>query len=563
MRKKGILEGRKSRGSTRTLKKLCSLLIAALLTEGMPSGTIVSTYAAQHDRMETVVEVYTGKDGDLAAKGFIYTGQAAEPKEDGGEPTGEDNDQSPEDVTPTPAKKPKKTPTPMPEDTELDEEKDKPSQENNEKDNSSKDDNDADEEREPSQEDNDNSDNNDSDETDNDNNSDKTDDDSSGNDSDRDDNNDRTDDKDNNSDKTDDDREDNIDNDNDNSDNGSEDNNDNEKNDPENTDTPAPTKRPRKTPTPTPDGELGEEGDESGGDEIPAEPQTPTPTPTPTPTKAPAKVWPVNVPTQSDDARYQYLLGIDSRVITIDAPPAGYRSAAEAAKNMKTITVPVWKMTASGGRYASSMQLTINKKLARNVQEIFKEIYALELKFPIKVLKGFMYRKVGGVALSKSRIMSIHSFGAAIDINPGDYDNDYYLGKGNDLRDKSNPYCIPDEVIAIFEKHGWFWGGNFEICADTMHFQYFELGMLTYQDNWPFRHLKVKSGYMAGADVRNLQQRLRELGFSVSVDGVYGNKTADAIKRYQKSRGLEATGEMDYKTWETIINETHYMSYAF
>ncbi len=360
--------------------------------------------------------------------------------------------------------------------------------------------------------------------------------------------------------------------------------------------TPTPTKKPGKTPTPTPDEEKPEDGENPDGednedkepsdedgeqddkeqedegenpdgegepsdgeDEEEPDDASPTPMPTKKPSKDPA--W--AVPTQSDDARYQYLLGIDSKVITIDNPPAGYRNATEAAKNMKTITIPIWKMSSSGGRYTSSAKLTIHKKLARNVQEIFKEIYALDIKFPIKVVKGFMYRKVGGVALSKSRIMSIHSFGAAIDINPGDYDNDYFLGKGNDLRDKSNPYCIPDEVIAIFEKYGWFWGGNFEICADTMHFQYFELGMLTYQGNSPFRNLKVKSAYMTGSDVRNLQQRLRELGFYVSVDGVYGNKTADAIKKYQKSRGLEATGEMDYKTWETIINETHYMSYVF
>ncbi len=541
MKKKGISEGGKSRGGARTLRKLCGLLITALLAGGMPSETIVSTYAAQHEGTENVRETYAGKSGDLITKEFIYTGfvQAAQdndskdkndnekdntedatptptkkPKktptpmpedaesEDGGELTGEDNEDSDQDATPTPTKRPRKTPTPMPEDDESEDGGELTGEDNKEE--SSEDENDK---------------NNDEDD--------------------------------------DDDSEDENDND------------DNENNDEEEV-TPTPTKKPKKTPTPTPDAELGEGGEDStppseNEGETPENNEEPsqTPTPTPTPTKAPAKVWPVNVPTESDDARYQYLLGIDSRVITIDNPPVGYRNAAEAAKNMKVITVPVWKMSASGGRYASSMQLTINKKLARNVQEIFKEIYTLEIKFPIKVLNGFMYRKVGGVALSKSRIMSIHSFGAAIDINPGDYDNDYYLGKGNDLRDKSNPYCIPDEVIAIFEKYGWFWGGNFEICADTMHFQYFELGMLTYQDNWPFRHLKVKSGYMTGADVRNLQQRLRELGFSVSVDGVYGNKTSDAITRYQRSRGLEPTGEMDYKTWETIINETHYMSYAF
>lgn len=322
---------------------------------------------------------------------------------------------------------------------------------------------------------------------------------------------------------------------------------------------PTPTKKPKKTPTPTP------ESDEATPTPTKKPKKTPTPTPevteepSPTPTKKPNTA----VPTGSNDERYQYLLGIDAKELTIDDPPAGYENEAEAAKHMKTITVPVWKMTASGKKYSSSAELTVNKKLAKNVQAIFKEIYALNIKFPIKVVKGYMYRKVGGVGLSKSRLMSIHSFGAAIDINPGDYDNDYFLGKGNDLRDKSNPYCIPDEVIEIFEKYGWFWGGNFEICADTMHFQYFELGMLTYQGNSPFRTLKVKSGYMKGVDVRNLQQRLCELGFTVSIDGVYGNKTSSAVKKYQKSRGLEATGEVNYKTWETIINETHYMAYAF
>ncbi len=586
MKKKSRSEGGKSGGGARTLRKLCGLLIAVLLAEGMPSKTVVSTYAAQHEETENAQEMYAGKSGDFIAKGFIYTGlvQAAQdsdnkdkndnekndtedatptptkrpkktptpvPEDAESEDDGEDNEDSDKDATPTPIKRPKKTPTPVPEDAESEDDgednedsdkdatptptkrpkktptpvpEDAESEDDGEltgEDNESKEDGELtgedNEDEESSEDENNESDDNDK-----------------------------------------------------NSGDGSEDKNNNDDNEKDDTGeiTPMPTKKPKKTPTPTPDGELGEGGEDStlpseNEGETPEDSEEPSQPPTPTPTKAPAKVWPVNVPTESDDARYQYLLGIDSRVITIDNPPVGYRNATEAAKNMRTITVPVWKMTASGGRYASSMQLTINKKLARNVQEIFKEIYALELKFPIKVLNGFMYRKVGGVALSKSRIMSIHSFGAAIDINPGDYDNDYYLGKGNDLRDKSNPYCIPDEVIAIFEKYGWFWGGNFEICADTMHFQYFELGMLTYQDNWPFRHLKVKNGYMTGADVRNLQQRLRELGFFVSVDGVYGNKTADAITRYQRSRGLEPTGEMDYKTWETIINETHYMSYAF
>ncbi len=563
MKKKDMMEEERETGRGRTIRKLCGLLITSLLVGGMPSGMTVSTYAAQNMDLtqnnmkssfagwdngienfaksgsvedSTSREGEDGNDGEDGDKSEMEGNGSGQVSSDGEEDS-EDGNQDGEDVTPTPTKKPKKTPTPTPKGEKPDTDKEESSS-----DEDGKDDEDSNQDGEdviptptkkpgknptptPDEEKPEDGENSDDEDM-----------------------------------------------------------------------TPTPTKKPGKTPTPTPDEEKPEDGENPDGednedkepsdedgeqddkeqedegenpdgegepsdgeDEEEPDDASPTPVPTKKPSKDPA--W--AVPTQSDDARYQYLLGIDSKVITIDNPPAGYRNATEAAKNMKTITIPIWKMSSSGGRYTSSAKLTIHKKLARNVQEIFKEIYALDIKFPIKVVKGFMYRKVGGVALSKSRIMSIHSFGAAIDINPGDYDNDYFLGKGNDLRDKSNPYCIPDEVIAIFEKYGWFWGGNFEICADTMHFQYFELGMLTYQGNSPFRNLKVKSAYMTGSDVRNLQQRLRELGFYVSVDGVYGNKTADAIKKYQKSRGLEATGEMDYKTWETIINETHYMSYVF
>ncbi len=595
MKKKDMMEEERETGRGRTIRKLCGLLITSLLVGGMPSGMTVSTYAAQNMDLtqnnmkssfagwdngienfaksgsvedSTSREGEDGNDGEDGDKSEMEGNGSGQVSSDGEEDS-EDGNQDGEDVTPTPTKKPKKTPTPTPKGEKPDTDKEESSS-----DEDGKDDEDSNQDGEdvtptptkkpgktptptpkgekPEGEEN-----------------------SEGDDAaptptkkpgktptptpDEE------------------------------KPEGGENSDDEDM-------TPTPTKKPGKTPTPTPDEEKPEDGENPDGednedkepsdedgeqddkeqedegenpdgegepsdgeDEEEPDDASPTPVPTKKPSKDPA--W--AVPTQSDDARYQYLLGIDSKVITIDNPPAGYRNATEAAKNMKTITIPIWKMSSSGGRYTSSAKLTIHKKLASNVQEIFKEIYALDIKFPIKVVKGFMYRKVGGVALSKSRIMSIHSFGAAIDINPGDYDNDYFLGKGNDLRDKSNPYCIPDEVIAIFEKYGWFWGGNFEICADTMHFQYFELGMLTYQGNSPFRNLKVKSAYMTGSDVRNLQQRLRELGFYVSVDGVYGNKTADAIKKYQKSRGLEATGEMDYKTWETIINETHYMSYVF
>lgn len=304
--------------------------------------------------------------------------------------------------------------------------------------------------------------------------------------------------------------------------------------------TPTPTKKPEPTQKPTP---------------------TPKPTATPTPTPIAYKA---KIPTESNNARYQFLMNTDYKAYTIYDAPAGYRSAIEAAKNMMVITVPVWKINSAGKKYSTTMKLTIHKKLADGVSNIFKEIYALPMKFPVKTLLGYSYRKVGGVGLSNSTLLSIHSFGAAIDINPGDYDNDYFLGKGNDLRDKSNPYYIPDEVIEIFASYGWFWGGEFEICADTMHFQYLGLEFLSYQGKSPFRELKYKSGsLMSGTDVKNLQQRLNRLGYKVTVDGKYAKNTETAIKKFQKNNKLKETGVVDYTTWEKLINLTHYMGYVF
>ena len=271
------------------------------------------------------------------------------------------------------------------------------------------------------------------------------------------------------------------------------------------------------------------------------------------------------LPTESNDARYQYIFGTDAKIYTMSDRPSGFKNSSEAGSNMISFDVPVWKMSSDGTKYASTYNITVNKKAAANVYMIFKEIYALDIKFPIKVLKGYGYRKVGGVGLSNSTLMSMHSFGIAIDINPGDYDNDYFLGKGNDLRDKSNPYCIPDEVIEVFAKYGWYWGGDFEICSDTMHFQYLGLEFLTYQGNAPFRTLKITNGknYMKGSDVKNLQKRLNEVGIKVSEDGIYGKLTAAAVKKFQKLYGLEVTGVVDYSTWEMLVNMTHYMSYVF
>ena len=73
-------------------------------------------------------------------------------------------------------------------------------------------------------------------------------------------------------------------------------------------------------------------------------------------------------------------------------------------------------------------------------------------------------------------IVKVHSYGIAIDININintTYSN-YWLW--------SNPNCsetdkiqytnrIPIEIVKVFEKHGFIWGGKW-YHYDTMHFEY-------------------------------------------------------------------------------------------
>ncbi len=170
--------------------------------------------------------------------------------------------------------------------------------------------------------------------------------------------------------------------------------------------------------------------------------------------------------------KYEYLFHAGTMYYTRQDPPLGYRSYAEAAKHMVPIKVPVW-VKSGGSRRASTRTLLVNRKLAENIKAIFVEIYALDMQFPIMYLRCFSYRTIRGPGLYNSNLLSHHSFGAAIDINKS-Y-NLFY--RSVDRRNPKNPYTIPAVVIAIFEKYGWAWGGDFEEGLDTMHFQYLGLDL--------------------------------------------------------------------------------------
>lgn len=174
---------------------------------------------------------------------------------------------------------------------------------------------------------------------------------------------------------------------------------------------------------------------------------------------------------EKEEDRYVYIFGSPIKFYKISNPPAAYKNYKTAATHMVTIEVPVWR--SSGERkVAGAAKLTVNIKLAANVEAIFKEIFELPEQFPIAMVVGFSYRKMVIPWVANNPYLSHHSFGVAIDINKAH--NLFY--KYADHRPNSK-FKITPEVIEVFKKYGWSWGGEFKEGLDTMHFAYLGLSL--------------------------------------------------------------------------------------
>ncbi|WP_347491182.1 L,D-transpeptidase family protein [Desulfoscipio sp. XC116] len=67
------------------------------------------------------------------------------------------------------------------------------------------------------------------------------------------------------------------------------------------------------------------------------------------------------------------------------------------------------------------------------------------------------------------------------------------------------------------------------------------------------RDLTAGEPAMAGKDVVQLQERLKELNFyREPVDGIYGPSTIKSVKEFQKSRGLDLDGVVDEFFWQEL-----------
>jgi len=142
-------------------------------------------------------------------------------------------------------------------------------------------------------------------------------------------------------------------------------------------------------------------------------------------------------------------------------------------------------------------ELIVNKLIARDITEIFYELY--EMEYPIRSMKlideydaddnksmeadntsCFNYRKIAG-----SSNLSMHALGLAIDINPkinpcvgGAHGILPANGEPYRQRDvkkckgtyKNNMIHKNDKIYKLFKEHGFSWGGDWKNMKDYQHF---------------------------------------------------------------------------------------------
>ncbi len=170
--------------------------------------------------------------------------------------------------------------------------------------------------------------------------------------------------------------------------------------------------------------------------------------------------------------------------MTFEEAISGIEIPSSIKENLTLIKVPYWTFE----NQIRTGELLIHKDLVTEIIEIFKKL--TEAKFPIiKVIpvsyynwsdeesmadnntSCFNYRKIYGASE-----FSRHAYGRAIDVNP--FFNPYVAKDGSvhpkgAYYDINRPGTITEEsdVVNVFEKHNWIWGGRWQDRKDWQHFE--------------------------------------------------------------------------------------------
>jgi len=181
----------------------------------------------------------------------------------------------------------------------------------------------------------------------------------------------------------------------------------------------------------------------------------------------------LNSPDLEDQMSLKYPEGPDYQVpVPVNVDPGRVRyepffkkmygtNAEEVKKNLVIIH---WMPETSNKRIYITSVNSIDQKL-KCISEKLDRLPDTLKKYVKNPAGTFCFRKIPG-----TNRLSMHSFGIAIDINTT-YSNYWKWDRPGPEGIYKCRNKIPYEIVSIFEKHGFIWGGKW-YHYDTMHFEY-------------------------------------------------------------------------------------------
>jgi hypothetical protein len=182
-----------------------------------------------------------------------------------------------------------------------------------------------------------------------------------------------------------------------------------------------------------------------------------------------------------DQFRIPYPRGPLDKPPAVDADPGRFRNAAfftkmygdcqrgEVSPHLVSLTwLPktLVNKTLANKNWGQSIRITSVNDVDKHLRAVSDEIDALPEK-----IKRAAYPIAGTYncrAVADTGQPSPHGYGIAIDLNTAVSDYWYWRPHAGPIVYRNR---MPEEIVAIFEKHGFIWGGKWQ-HFDTMHFEF-------------------------------------------------------------------------------------------
>jgi hypothetical protein len=193
----------------------------------------------------------------------------------------------------------------------------------------------------------------------------------------------------------------------------------------------------------------------------------------------------LNRPSIVDQFAIRYRLGPQATAPSVDEDPGRIRNEeffrkmygdcrkGEVADQLRPVA---WLPHRGGGTILATRVNGVADKLEQISAELEK-LPPSTTRYAAPSAGAYNCRKIAA-----SNLVSMHSYGAAIDLN--DKSGDYWLW--NEKRDGTFTWRnrIPQQIVDIFERFGFIWGGKW-YHFDTFHFEYRPEIINLARKDWP------------------------------------------------------------------------------